>query len=175
NEAMSGNLLQTKLYVPRLRPFLIPRPHLIKKLNLGLQQGCKLTLVSAPAGFGKTTLIADWGTRIAESTTPHSEIRIPKLCWLSLDNTDNDPARFLTYFIAALQQIDPDIGQTAQVMLQSPAVANTAASLPVESLMTTLINDITAVSPHTHTCLILDDYHTITTPAIHNALTFFLV
>ncbi|MCP4422830.1 MAG: hypothetical protein GY805_39980 [Chloroflexi bacterium] len=56
NDAMSGDLLQTKLYVPRLRPFLIPRPHLIKQLNQGLQQGCKFTLVSVPTGFGKTTL-----------------------------------------------------------------------------------------------------------------------
>ncbi len=75
---MSGDLLRTKLYVPRLRPLLVPRPHLIEKLNQGLQQGCKLTLVSAPAGFGKTTLIVEWAAAHsrgnAESITPHSAI-----------------------------------------------------------------------------------------------------
>ena len=111
---MSGDLLQTKLYVPRLRPFLVPRHHLIEKLNQGLQQGCKFTLVSAPAGFGKATLIADWGLRISESEA------IPKLCWLSLDEGDNDPAIFLAYVVAALQTIEAGIGKGSLSALQSP-------------------------------------------------------
>ncbi len=75
---MSGDLLQTKLYVPRLRPFLIPRPRLIKKLNQGLQQSCKLTFISAPAGFGKSTLASDWVQQIEHP-----------VAWLSLDESDN--------------------------------------------------------------------------------------
>ncbi|MCA9926308.1 MAG: hypothetical protein KC421_28260, partial [Anaerolineales bacterium] len=102
-----------KLYVPRIRPSLVPRPHLIEKLNMGLQTGCKLTLISAPAGFGKTTLIAEWGSRIAES---HNL----QLCWLSLDERDADLSRFLTYFIAALQAVLPAIGKDVMAALQSP-------------------------------------------------------
>ncbi|MBE2222017.1 MAG: hypothetical protein IAF02_10770, partial [Anaerolineae bacterium] len=85
NGSMSGDLLQTKLYVPRIRPFFIPRPHLIQKLNQGLHR--KLTLISAPAGFGKTTLVSEW---IADCERPFA--------WLSLDERDSDLSRFLTYF-----------------------------------------------------------------------------
>jgi LuxR family maltose regulon positive regulatory protein len=121
--------LQTKLYIPPNRPNLVPRLRLIEKLNRGLDG--KLTLLSAPAGFGKTTLVGEW---VGQSELP--------VAWLSLDKADNDPTRFLTYFIAALQQINPDIGQTAQGMLQSPSVANTTAPPLAEALMTTFINDI---------------------------------
>ncbi len=101
---MSGDLLQTKLYVPK-RPFgrqrhaLVPRPHLIEKLSQGLNG--KLTLISAPAGFGKTTLIAEWLHH--SSLIPH----LSSFSWLSLDESDNDLVRFWTYFIAALQKLKP--------------------------------------------------------------------
>ena len=98
---MAGDLLQTKLYVPRVRPSLVSRPHLIEKLNQGLQG--KLTLISAPAGFGKTTLVSEW---IQQTKQP--------IAWLSLDESDNDLARFLTYFVAALHKIAPDVGELAQ-------------------------------------------------------------
>ena len=78
---MPETLLRTKLYVPPLRPNLVPRPRLIKLLNQALQQGCKLTLVSAPAGFGKTTLVSAW----VQQTVLH-----PRVAWLSLDEGDND-------------------------------------------------------------------------------------
>ena len=94
NVSMSGDLLQTKLYVPRLRPSLVPRPHLIEHLNRGLQR--KLTLISTPAGFGKTTLVSEW---IAGCERPFA--------WLSLDERDADLTRFLTYLIAALQTVLP--------------------------------------------------------------------
>ena len=161
---VSTPILMTKLYIPPTRPELVPRPRLIERLNEGLHH--KLTLISAPAGFGKTTLIADWGLRIAESTTPQSAIRNPKLCWLSLDEGDNDPARFLTYFVAALQQINPEIGQTAQGLLQAPQLPRP------ETLLTMLINEI-ATLPGDFV-LVLDDYHVIDNQTIHKALNFLI-
>ena len=157
---MSGDLLQTKLYVPRLRPFLVPRHHLIEKLNQGLQQGCKLTLVSAPAGFGKTTLIADWGLRISESET------IPKLCWLSLDEGDNDLNSFLIYFIAAMQTVEPDFGLEPLAALQSSGATN------IEAVLMVLLNEIADLSQTL--VLVLDDYHVIENQLIDKALTFLL-
>ena len=162
---MSGDLLQTKLYIPASRPFLVPRPRLIEKLNAGLHG--KLTLICAPAGFGKTTLIAEWGNGNAESfTNPGSKIQNSKLGWLSLDEHDNDPARFLTYFIAAIQQIEASIGDTTLALLQSPQRP------PPEAALTPLINEIAAMT--TPFILALDDYHTIQTPAIHQSLAFIL-
>ena len=95
---MSGDLLQTKLYVPGLRPSLVPRPRLVNKLNIGLLG--KLTLISAPAGFGKTTLVSEWVAGCEQS-----------VAWLSLDEDDNDPARFLIYVVASLQRLNKDFGQ----------------------------------------------------------------
>ena len=94
---MSGDLLQTKVYVQRVRPSLVPRPHLVEKLNAGLDG--KLTLISAPAGFGKTTLVA---SHVARGGHP--------VAWISLDKDDNREERFLHYLIAALQETDPAIG-----------------------------------------------------------------
>ena len=148
---MSGHLLQTKLYVPQLRPSLVPRPHLIQKLNAGLDG--KLTLVSAPAGFGKTTLIADWGSRIAESTTPHAARRVTQLCWLSLDAGDDDPLRFFAYFVAALQTIDAALGQEIEGVLR-------AGQLPsAEIISASLINNMLEVAARF--LLVLDDFHVI--------------
>ncbi|MAT97447.1 MAG: hypothetical protein CL608_09920 [Anaerolineaceae bacterium] len=152
---MSGDLLQTKLYVPRLRPSLVPRLRLKNQLNQGFQLGHQLTLVSAPAGFGKTTLIADWG--------------LQNLAWLSLDENDNDVARFLTYFIAALKQSDgtePSFGKEAVAMLQSPQPP------PPEAILTPLINEMSAIPDRL--AIVLDDYHLIETQPIHDALGFFI-
>ncbi len=151
---MSGDLLQTKLYVPRLRPSLIPRPHLIAKLNQGLQQQCRLTLISAPAGFGKTTLITEW---VAGCERPFA--------WLSLDERDSDLTRFLQYLIAALQTLNAAMGTKAAAMLSS-------GQPPTESILTTLLNEITAVPQEF--ALVLDDYHVVDAPAIDHALTFLL-
>jgi LuxR family maltose regulon positive regulatory protein len=158
-------LLRTKLYIPPLRPGLVLRPRLIERLNAGLGQNGsfvrKLTLISAPAGFGKTTLLGEW---IAGCEWP--------IVWLSLDEGDNDPARFLLYLVAALQTIEARqsavgrIGEDVLNAFQSPR------SLPVEPILTSLINEI-AEGLDTFT-LILDDYHVIEAQRIHNALTFLL-
>ncbi len=145
--------MHTKLFIPPVRPTLVPRLRMIQKMNSGLAG--KLTLICAPAGFGKTTLVSDW---LQQSDLP--------VAWLSLDPGDNDPTRFFQYIIAALQTIDPTLGQRVQEMLQSPQ------PLSHESLLRTLINDIAARS--TKLGLVLDDYHVIETPSIHDAFIFLL-
>ncbi|MFC1975772.1 hypothetical protein ACFLXQ_05195 [Chloroflexota bacterium] len=166
---METPLLQTKLYIPPIRPEFVSRPRLIEQLNKGLRQsqgfGRKLTLISTPAGFGKTMLIANWGSQIADFASTQFGI---KLTWLSLDEADNDPTRFLSYFIAALQQVDQNIGQTAQGMLQS------LQPPPIETLMTTLINEFSTSFTDARCVLVLDDYHLIEAQPIHDALTFLL-
>jgi LuxR family maltose regulon positive regulatory protein len=152
NVCVGETLLQTKLYIPTTRPDMVPRPRLIEKLSAGLDS--KLTLVSAPAGFGKTTLITGWLDQLSSDN---------RIAWLSLEESDSDPSRFFAYLIGALQTVNPTIGQ--DLMLNSPLP-------PLESAMLVLINEITAVSqPLT---LVLDDYHLITTPAIHQAMVYLL-
>jgi len=147
------SLLTTRLYTPRVTPQLVPRPRLIEQLQAGLHR--KLTLISAPAGFGKTTLVAEW---VQETDRP--------CAWLSLDEGDNDPARFFSYLVAALQSIDPDIGKTAQEVLQA------AEPPPPGSVLTSLINDIAATRQPF--IFVLDDYHVIDVQWIQDALAFLL-
>jgi len=164
-------LLKTKLFIPSIRSELVSRPHLIEQLNEGLHR--KLTLISAPAGFGKTTLVSEWveQLRLDISREDQNEYRI---AWLSLDESDNDPARFLTYFITALQMIDSSIGQKAQTVFQSQQ------QLLINPIMMTLVNDITQLSDplleesNRDFVLILDDYHVIDEPSIHQAIEFLL-
>ena len=150
---MSTPILATKLYIPPPRPKVVLRPRLIERLNEGLDR--KLTLISAPAGFGKTTLVSEW---VAGSERPAA--------WLSLDEGDNDPTRFLTYLVAALQTIAPDIGEGVLSVLQSPQPP------PTESILTALLNEITAVPDDF--VLVLDDYHVIDARPVDAALTFLL-
>src|SRR3990170_2752783 len=105
-EIVTDSILQTKLYVPPLRSSLVPRPRLIARLDAGLDG--RLTLISAPAGYGKTTLITEW---------LQTEER--RVAWLSLDEGDNDPRRFLAYLFAALRQVQAEMGKAAEAMLQS--------------------------------------------------------
>ncbi|MBK8900230.1 MAG: helix-turn-helix transcriptional regulator [Anaerolineaceae bacterium] len=149
---MPGDLLQTKLYVPQLRPSLVPRPHLIAKLNQGLHR--KLTLISAPAGFGKTTLVSEW---IAGCKRPSA--------WISLDERDSDLTHFLAYFVAALQKIFPTFGE------QLLGIFESAQLPPTESILTTLLNEIVALP---EALVVLDDYHMVDAPQIDQALTFLL-
>src|SRR5436190_13968286 len=150
---MSTPILATKLYLPRLRPNVVFRPRLLERLNEGVHR--KLTLISAPAGFGKTTLVSEWVEGIERPSA-----------WLSLDEGDNDPARFLTYLVAALQTIAATIGQGVLGVLQSPQPA------PPEAMLTALLNDITALSDQF--VLVLDDYHVLEAKAVDHALTFLL-
>ncbi len=152
---MTTPILTTKLYLPPPRPDLVPRPHLVERLSRGVDR--KLTLISAPAGFGKTTLLSTW-VQQAEPRT--------RVAWLSLDEGDHDLSRFLTYFIAALQTIDSNVGQGTLVALQSPGTVN------VEIILTTLLNEITEFPENV--VLILDDYHVIESRPIDKALTFLL-
>ncbi len=131
------------------------RPHLISRINQGLTTGCKLTLISAPVGYGKTTLVSDWLSRL---NTP--------VAWLSLDPEDNDPLQFWKYVIAAVQTVQPEIGNTAFNLLQ------TAQSPPIENLLVDLINQITTLAEKI--ILVIDDYHLIETTEIHKELNFLL-
>jgi LuxR family maltose regulon positive regulatory protein len=158
---MSVPLLATKLHVPPLRSERVARPRLVARLKAGLE--CKLTLVSAPAGFGKTTLLAEC----------IGECRVPA-AWLSLDKADNDPVRFWTYLVAAMQTIPSlqraAVGRAAVGMLSSSTLASPAP--PIETLLVGLINEIArAAAPF---ALVLDDLHLVTDARIHAGLTFLL-
>ena len=146
-------ILATKLYIPPVRTGVVPRARLIERLNEVLQR--KLALISAPAGFGKTTLVSEW---VASFGKP--------VAWLSLDEVDSDPTRFITYLIAALQTIAPDIGKRALAAIQSPQLP------PAETILISLLNDVAAL-PDSF-ILTLDDYHLIDSDPIDRALTFLL-
>jgi len=146
-------ILATKLYVPAVQSRIVLRPRLIERLNEGLQR--KLTLISAPAGFGKTTAVSEW---VAGRERP--------LAWLSLDEADSDPTRFVVYLVAALQTIAANVGAGVVGALQSPQPP------PIESTLTALLNDIITVPDHF--MLVLDDYHVIDAKPIDDALTFLI-
>src|SRR4051794_5107005 len=150
---MSTLILTTKLYIPPPPPKVVMRSRLIERLNAGLHR--KLTLISAPAGFGKTTLISEW---VAGCGWP--------VAWLSLDEADSDPTRFLTYLVAALQTIAPALGVGLLQALQSPQPP------PVESVLTALLNEMATVP--NQCVLVLDDYHVVDAVGVDSALTFLL-
>src|SRR5437764_1784175 len=147
-------LLATKLHRPLPRAHLVRRPQLAERLTRGVMG--PLTLVSAPAGFGKTTLLAQW---LAESGMP--------VAWLSLEPGDNEPVRFLSYLIAALQTLDPHLGAVALTVLQMPPPA------AAETVLTLLTNDMGGHGRDGGDfALILDDYHVIDAKPIDHTLTF---
>ena len=152
---MPNAILATKLYVPPPRADLVLRPRLVERLNEGLSSGRKLTLISASAGFGKTTLVSEW---VAGFEQP--------VAWLSLDEGDDDPTRFLTYLVAALQTVAPSIGAGLLGVLQSRQPP------PAESILTALLNEIITVPDDF--ALVLDDYHVIDAKPVENALAFLL-
>jgi LuxR family transcriptional regulator, maltose regulon positive regulatory protein len=149
---MSETILATKLFIPP-PPRGVVRQRLLERLDDGL--GHKLTLISAPAGFGKTTLLSEW---VSGCECP--------VAWLSLDTGDSDPTRFLSYVVAAVQTIAPHAGTAVMGLLRSPQPA------PVQSLLTALLNDIAAVPDDI--VLVLDDYHVIDAGEVDAALTFLL-
>lgn len=163
--AMSTPILATKLYIPPSRPNRVLRPRLIERLNEGLH--AKLTLISAPAGFGKSTLVSEW---IAESQRP--------VAWLSLDEADSQPRQFVAYLVAALQTLalgqlpsgregrSTAIGEAVIDLLYAPQ------SPPIEAILTALLNEISAIPAPFG--LVLDDYHVLNNQSINEALTFLL-
>jgi LuxR family maltose regulon positive regulatory protein len=140
---------------PRWRPSLVSRPRLMERLDRASEH--RLTLVSAPAGFGKTTLLAEW---LAQSG--HGERLV---AWLSLDEGDNHPARFWAYVIAALRTVQPTLGESALSLLQSPQPT-------FEAALASLLNEIGAAPREL--MLVLDDYHLIEAKAIHDGIAFLL-
>lgn len=146
-------LLTTKLYIPPARPDRVPRLRLLTRLSQALKH--PLTLVCAPAGFGKTTLISEW---IALDQR--------RCAWLSLDAGDNTPARFWSYVIAAFQTLKSDLGESALSLLQSPQPP------ALEPILTLLLNDVAAFEEEA--VIVLDDYHMIDNVALHNGLTYLI-
>ncbi len=156
---MSLPLIETKLFLPSLRPGLVPRPRLRERLDRGL--GAKLMLVSAPAGFGKSTLLVEW-LAAAESRAGATV----RGAWLALDAADNDPARFWRYVVAAIRTALPGVGEDALTLLDE------SRPPPVEVALTTLVNELAAAE--VDVVLLLDDYHVIDAPAIHEGMAFLL-
>jgi LuxR family maltose regulon positive regulatory protein len=158
-------VLGTKLHVPAMRRRLVPRPRLTDRLRVEPTSMPRLILVSAPAGFGKTTLIAQWlapgerggGERAAQS---------PRVAWLSLDAEDSEPRRFVTHLVAAIRASSPRVGAEALALLESDR------ALPAEAVLVSLVNDLDELAGPT--VLALDDYHVIDAPDIHESVTFLL-
>ena len=148
-------LLATKLNVPGLRPDVVPRPRLAQRLDAGREQG--LVLACAPAGYGKTVLLAEWVRRC----------RYP-VAWLSLDAGDNDPARFWRYAVAALDRVRPGISERMGPQLGPPAPSSFVP------LVTALINELAGQPDEDEVLLVLDDYHVISSHLVHEALGFLL-
>lgn len=153
---MPQALVTTKLRAPRPRPNLVARPRLSEALAAG--EGRILTLVSAPAGFGKTTLLGGW----AEGWTA----RGGSVAWVSLDESDNDPARFLTYLVGAVRSAEPHFGEGILASLRSPGFP------PVEALATTMVNELAELPQEI--VLVLDDYHEIGARPVHALVSFLL-
>lgn len=158
-------VLSTKLQIPRTHPNTVSRIHLIKRLDEGLWHTTgqhfvrRLTLVAAPAGYGKTTLLCEW----------LGHLQVPS-AWVTFDESDNNPDSFLQYLVASLQTIEPCLGKTVPAVSQSPQF--TGLPLSISEVVAALVNEITAIPwPFV---LVLDDYHVLEEPAIHQAVMFLL-
>jgi LuxR family transcriptional regulator, maltose regulon positive regulatory protein len=146
-------LLKTKLFIPRVPREMVPRLHLIKRLNQG--KHTSLTMISAPPGFGKTTILAEWAV---QSDTP--------VAWLSLDQNDNDPTRFLIYLSAAVRKVADEAGEEALVLLGS------SQPYPTQAILASLISSLEILQQPV--VLVLDDFHVLTEPSLHEAFSFLL-
>ena len=154
--SLQEQLLTTKLYIPPTRSNTISRLHLLNRLDTLVRR--ELTLVSSPAGFGKTTLLSTWCATAASKGW--------SIAWISLDTDDNDPIRFWSYLIVALKKIVADLDVSVLSILRSPQPPS------IESILVTLIN-LLAVIPN-EIALILDDYHLVEAPSIHNAIMYLI-
>ncbi|WP_129676179.1 AAA family ATPase [Candidatus Chloroploca sp. Khr17] len=150
---MLKTIIKTKINLPALRRSLVLRPRLLASISEGVRQGHLLTLIAAPAGFGKTTLIREW---IAAGETPAA--------WISLDEGDGDPIRFLTYLVAALQTLISGVGDGVLAALQS------AQSVSTLDVLTSLLNELS--STEDAFVLVLDDYHALDSTSVDALLTF---
>ncbi len=153
---MRRGILTTKLYIPHTHPNQVPRPRLTARLNDATRR--KLTLICAPAGFGKTTLLGEW-------QSSQSSCRLP-VAWISLDEGDNDPNRFWAYFATALEYMEAGRGKSTVALLRTMPPPST------ELVLTSLINSVMEISEDF--ALVLDDYHVISAEHIHHGLTFLL-
>jgi LuxR family transcriptional regulator, maltose regulon positive regulatory protein len=160
-KSSSGHLdiLATKLFVPTIHRNLVPRPRLSAQLDQGLSTA--LTLISAPAGFGKTTALSEW-LKYRETVEGRPLI----IAWISLDDGDNDPNRFLRYVVAAMRHAAPSASRAIETLIQSSEPPRP----PV--LLTAFINELMALSQDC--ILVLDDYHVIQAPVVHGAVDFLL-
>jgi LuxR family transcriptional regulator, maltose regulon positive regulatory protein len=152
----TGAVLETRFYRPRWRPGQVPRPRLVERLQRGARS--KLILVSAPPGFGKTTLLAEW------LAAPSSDER--RVAWLSLDQSDDQPATFWLHVLTALQREQPTLGNVALSLLTSPQPP------PITSLLALVLNEVAAL-PY-QLVLVLDDYHVIEAGQIQTDVAFLL-
>jgi LuxR family maltose regulon positive regulatory protein len=155
-------LLTTKLLIPPLPPTMVKRPRLVERLHQGMSR--RLTLLSAPAGYGKTTLLSEWY---------NSSLRKDyQLAWVSLDEADNDPVRFWSYIIRSLDMLHPGLGTNAMNLLHS------SPPVPIESALVTLLNTLSdtfsSSTKQQEIALMLDDYHMIQADTIHRTITFLL-
>ena len=149
----ASRLLRTKLFVPRAHPDVVHRPWLDHQLEQGLQR--KVTILSAPAGFGKTTLLSEW---VKSAGRPAA--------WFSIDEGDNDPTRFWSYFITSLQTLEPGLGENALALLRAPQAP------PVDMALTELLNEAVALTREM--IIVLDDYHLIQDNSIHSGITILI-
>ena len=156
---MPAPILATKLHIPSPRPAIVLRARLLDRLHVSLQRRSTVTLISAPAGFGKTTLVSEWLSTLTSASQAGT-----RAAWLSLDEGDGDLARFLTYLVAALQTVAADVGRGVLAALQS------SQPPPVEALLTSLLNDLAALA--NDFVLVLDDYHVIDSQPVDLALAF---
>ena len=159
---MTIPLLKTKLYIPPSKSDLLDRPRLVRRLSESL--GGKLTLISAPAGFGKTTLLTSWIHSDRETLSGSS--RLPLAAWISLDEGDNDPVRFISYLVAALRKIQPEVGGSTLDILLTPNPP------PDEILLVNLINELSEIQ--NKFMVILDDYHVVIDERVHSFITFLI-
>ena len=154
-EARTAGLLATKLFVPHAQPGIVVRQRLLDRLEAGLAR--RLTLVSAPAGFGKTTLLADWIRRSFQPSV-----------WLSLDAADNEPTRFWRHFIAALDTMHPGIAGRIVALLGPPSPST------FDGVVTAIVNELTDRSTQDDMVVVLDDYHLIQSEQVHGSMLFLL-
>lgn len=158
---MISRLLKTKFFIPSWRTSAVSRPRLLERLQAGLDENRKLTLISAPAGYGKTTLAAEWIRAIQKGHRMGVSV-----AWLSLDEGDNDPARFLSYLLSALRSVDDTLGQSVPSLLEMPQLP------PLSAIIDELINELAGLDYQM--ILFLDDYHVIANPNLHEAVEYFI-